>query len=84
MNKQGGMFLGFRRRFFELKPGGKLYYSRKDGGGEAEACGIIRLHGATVSKNYATDPAGVLEVTQNTCVCVEVCVSGSESGCGVL
>lgn len=60
LNKQGGVFLGYKRRFFELKRNGRLVYSKKEGSGEP--AGEIRLHGATVSKNFATDPTGVLEV----------------------
>lgn len=62
--KQGGVFPTWKRRFFQLMSGGKLRYFRREAGGplRADAVGEIKLHGATVSKNFASDPAGVLEV----------------------
>jgi hypothetical protein len=61
LSKQGGVFQTWKKRHFQLMSGGKLKYYRKEAGAAA-AIGDIRLHGATVSKNFTADPAGILEV----------------------
>ena len=61
LQKQGGVFQTWKKRHFQLMSGGKLKYYKKQAGA-APAIGDIRLHGSTVSKNFASDPNGILEV----------------------
>eukprot|EP00039_Didymoeca_costata_P003745 m.69445 g.69445 ORF g.69445 m.69445 type:complete len:787 (-) comp12056_c0_seq4:2575-4935(-) len=61
LEKQGGTFTGWKRRFFELRPNGLLEYRRKEGGGLA--VGHIQLRGATVHLTYTENPDGTLEIS---------------------
>eukprot|EP00040_Diaphanoeca_grandis_P019634 m.103837 g.103837 ORF g.103837 m.103837 type:complete len:149 (+) comp27520_c0_seq1:72-518(+) len=59
LQKQGGSFAGWKKRFFELKPDGRLEYRRKEGGGELS--GYISLKGATLTTSYTVEPVQLVK-----------------------
>eukprot|EP00041_Stephanoeca_diplocostata_P035372 m.1246448 g.1246448 ORF g.1246448 m.1246448 type:complete len:981 (-) comp24686_c0_seq10:422-3364(-) len=59
--KKGAVNKSWKTRFFELRPHGLLTYQKH--ADSSTSFGQILLQGSTVSVNYATDPAGILEIS---------------------